>query len=58
MIKKFEKKFKEIKVVGNRKNAVVLYSESNCVPDTYYTESELEKIYMGMKNKARKRFKR
>ena len=52
VVKRFEKKFKEMKVEGNRKSvAGVMYTEPDPVhtdlPETYYTESELEALHMG-----------
>ena len=37
-----------------------MYTESvpNNLPESHYTESELEKMYMGMENEARKRYQR
>ena len=61
VIERFEKMFKEMKVYGNRKSiAGILYTESepDRVPETYYTESVLETMYMGIKSKVRKRFQR
>ena len=53
VIDKFEKKFKEIKVEGNRKNvAGVLYLEYDCLSETYYTDSELKTMYMCIESKA------
>ena len=50
VIDKFEKKFKEIKVEGNRKGVpAVMYTKPDPehLPETYYTEHELEAMYMG-----------
>ena len=47
---RFEKKFKEMKVEGNRKGVPAVmytdivsdgYSEPDCLPQTHYTKSEL-----------------
>ena len=61
IIKRFKKKFKEIKVEGNRKSvAGVMYTDlklpETC--ETKYTESELEALYMGTESEVRKRFQR
>ena len=58
VIERFEKKFKEIKVEGNRESvAGVIYTDLK-LPETYetkYTESELEALYMGTESEARKK---
>ena len=57
VIDKFEKKLKEIKVEGKRKAvSSAMYSEK--LPSTYYTETELKAMYIGMESEARKRFQR
>ena len=52
VIERFEKKFKEIKVEGNRKSVTgVIYTESKQVRtdlhDTKYIKSKMEALYMG-----------
>ena len=58
VIEKFEKKFKEVRIEGNRKagSSSVMFSEA--LPSTYYTEAEIEAMYMGTELEARKRFER
>ena len=61
VIENFKRKFKEMKVEGNRKSvAVVLYSkkDSDRLPETHYTEAELNTMYMGAESDARKRYQR
>ena len=59
MIEKFEKIIKELKVEGNRRRvAEMQYTESSEAPETKYTESELEALYMGTESYARKRYQR
>ena len=57
VIERFQKKFKEMKVEGNRKSvAGVMYT--NLKPpenhQTKYTESKLEALFMGTESEARK----
>ena len=60
VVKNFEKKFKQIRVEGKRKNfkeASTNYTETP--PMTYYTEAEqleIETMYMGRDSESRKRF--
>ena len=57
LVKNFEEKFKEIRVEGRRKSVPsAMYTEM--LPTTYYTEAELEAMYMGTESEARKRFQR
>ena len=58
VIDKFDKKFKEIRIEGKRKAVLssTLFSEG--LQSTYYTEAELEAMYMGTESEARKRFQR
>ena len=59
IVEKFEKKFKDIKIEGKRRSAPsVMYSDHvpDKLPDTFYTEMELEAMYMGTESEARKRF--
>ena len=46
VIDKFEKKYRELKIEGNRKK----------VAETMYMESEKETLYMGSESEARKRY--
>ena len=61
MLEKLKRKFKEIKVEGNRKGvSAMMCTEPHpeLLPETYYTKSELEAMYMGTESKARKRYQR
>ena len=61
VVKILEKRFKNVKVEGKRKNIpAVLYSESDRdhLPETQYKETELEALYMGTQSEARKQFQR
>ena len=59
----FEKKFKEMRVEGCRKDvssASVMYTEDmdEDLPEDHYTEKELEMMYIGTGSEACKRFQR
>ena len=59
VVERFEKKFKDGKVEGKRKNiSTVLYSGSDhdCLLESKYTKEELEALYMGTQSEARKQF--
>ena len=57
VVDKFENKFKEISIEGNRK-AVSSAMFSEKLLSTLYTEAELEAMYMGTELEAKKRFQR
>ena len=63
-LKNFEKKFKEIRIEGYRKDASsasVMFTEDMCedLPEAHYTEIKLKEIktkYMGTESEAQKRY--
>ena len=58
VVENFKNKFKEIKIEGKRKavSSSAMYAQK--LPRTYYTEEEIEAIYMGKDLEARKRLQR
>ena len=58
VVENFKKKFKEIKIEGKRKavSSSAMYTKQ--LPKTYYTEAEIEAMYMGKDSEARKRLHR
>ena len=56
VVDEFEKKFKEIRIDVKRKAVLSSAMFSEMLPSTYYTEAELEAMYMGTESEARKRF--
>ena len=56
VVKNFEKKFKEIKIEGKRKAVLSSAMFTDKLPRTYYTEEEIEAMYMGTESETRKRF--
>ena len=58
VVENFKNKFKEIKIEGKRKamSSLAMYTEK--LPRTYYTEEEIEAMYMGKDSEARKRLQR
>ena len=58
VVENFKNKFKEIKIEGKRKavSSSTIYTKQ--LPKTYYTEAEIEAMYMGKDSKARKRLQR
>ena len=51
MVENFEQKFKEICVEGKRKSlnsSSTLYTDK--LPSTYYTEADIEAMYMGIES--------
>ena len=54
VVENFKNKFKEIKIEGKRKvvSSSAMYTEK--LPRTYYTEEEIEAMYMGKDSEARK----
>ena len=56
VVKNFKKKFKEIKIEGKRKALLSSAMFTDKLPRTYYTEEEIEVMYMGTESEARKRF--
>ena len=61
VIKRLEKKFKDMKVEGNKKSVTgVMYTDPKLseTHETKYTEFKLEALYMETESEARKRFQR
>ena len=56
VVENFEKKFKEIKIEGKRKAVSSSAMFTDKLQRTYYTEEEIEAMYMGTESEARKRF--
>ena len=54
VVDNFKKKFKEIKIEGKRKAVSSLGMYTKQLPKTYFTETEIEAIYMGKDLEARK----
>ena len=59
MVKKFENKFKEVRIKGKKKALCASTNYTEKLPKTYYTKEENKEIkamYMGTESEARKRY--